>query len=145
MTDLLDEQDLTSLRQAFAFLWVIIFAGALLAFAGRLNAINLQEKFPAKGFVGFPDRRQCRAAMTFCAGTILVYAWGWLFLFFQSTGGNMTVINDLYFVAVGGHVIAMVGCIWCVRAFMPESLGVVQWILIAALGLAGLIIINLTL
>jgi hypothetical protein len=145
MTDLLDEGQLLAIRQAFAFVWVIVFAGAFLAFANRLSSIALQEKFPSKGFVAFPGRRQCHAAMTFCAGNILVYAWGWLFLFMQSTGGDMTIVNGLYVMAISGHVIAIAGCIWCVRAFLPESLPTLHWILIAALALAGLVAVNLAL
>ncbi len=145
MTDLLDEGQLLLIRQAFSFVWVIVFAGAFLAFAGRLSSIKLQEKLPSRTFVAFPGRRQCQAAMTFCAGNILVYAWGWLFLFMQNTGGDMTIVNGLYVVAVSGHVIAIAGCIWCIRAFVPESLPTMQWILIAVLGLAGLFAINIVL
>jgi hypothetical protein len=145
MTDLLDAGQLLVVRQAFSFVWVIVFAGAFLAFAGRLSSIRLQEKLPAKTFTPFPDRRQCRAAMTFCAGKAFVYAWGWLYLFMQSTGGDMTVVNDLYVLAISGHVIAMAGCIWCIRAFVPDSLPTAQWVLIVVLGLAGLVAINLVL
>src|SRR5690349_2903346 len=122
MMGLLDEGQLLAIRQAVAFVWVIVFAGAVLAFANRLSSIKLQEKQPTKAFVAFPGRRQCYAAMTFCAGNIIVYAWGWLFLFMQTTGGDMTVINALYVVAILGHAIAIAGCIWCVRVFVPESL-----------------------
>jgi hypothetical protein len=145
MNDFLDEGQLLAIRQAFAFVWVIVFAGAFLAFANRLSSIRLQEKFPSKGFVAFPSRRQCQAVMTFCAGNILIYAWGWLFLFMQSTGGVMTVVNGLYPVAMSGHVIAIGGCIWCVRVFLPESSPTQHWILIAALALAGLVVVNLVL
>ena len=145
MTDLLDQDELLAIRQAFAFVWVIVFAGAFVAFANRLSSIELQKKFPSKGFAAFPDRRQCHAAMTFCAGNVLVYAWGWLFLFMQSTGGDMTIVNSLYIVAVSGHVIAIAGCIWCIRAFLPESLPTLHWILIAALALGGLVAVNLAL
>ena len=109
--DLLNEGQLLATRQAFAFVWLIVFVGAFLAFASRLNAIKLQEKLPSKTFVAFPDRRQCHAAMTFCAGNILTYAWGWLFLFMETTGGEMSVINGLFVFAVAGHVIAITGCI----------------------------------
>lgn len=145
MIGFLAEGELLAIRQAIAFIWVIVFAGAFLAFATRLSAINLQDKFPSKEFVAFPGRRQCRAAMTFCIGNILVYAWGWLFLFMQSTGGDMTVVNSLYFLAFAGHVIAISGCIWCVRVFVPDTLPTQYWILIATLALAGLVAINLAL
>ena len=145
MTDFLDAGQLLAIRQAFAFVWVIVFAGAFLAFANRLSSIDLQAKFPSEDFVAFPGRRQCHAAMTFCAGNILVYAWGWLYLFMQSTGGEMTIVNRLYLVAISGHVIAIAGCIWCVRAFLPESLPTIHWILIAALALTGLVTVNLAL
>jgi hypothetical protein len=145
MTDLLDVAQLLAIRQAFAFVWVIVFAGAFVAFANRLSSIKLQEKFPSKGFTDFPGRRQCQAAMVFCAGNILVYAWGWLFLFMQSTAGDMTIVNGLYLMAILGHVIAIAGCIWCVRVFVPESLPARQWILIAALALGGLVVINIVL
>jgi hypothetical protein len=145
MTDFLGESQLLAIRQAFAFVWVIVFAGAFLAFANRLSSIKLQDKFPAKAFAAFPDRRQCHAAMTFCAGNILIYSWGWLFLFMQTTGGDMTVVNGLYVVALSGHMIAIGGCIWCVRAFLPESLPTLHWILIAALALGGLVAVNLAL
>ena len=145
MTDFLDAGQLLAIRQAFAFVWVIVFAGAFLAFANRLSSIDLQAKFPSEDFVAFPGRRQCHAAMTFCAGNILVYAWGWLYLFMQSTDGEMTIVNRLYLVAISGHVIAIAGWIWCVRAFLPESLPTIHWILIAALALAGLVTVNLAL
>src|SRR5689334_13273022 len=145
MIGLLGEGAFLAIRQAFAFVWVIVFAGAFMAFATRLSAINLQDKFPSKDFVAFPNRRQCHAAMTFCLGNILAYAWGWLFLFMQSTGGDMTVVNGLYFLAFAGHLIAISGCIWCVRVFVPDSLPTLHWILIAALALGGLVAINLVL
>jgi hypothetical protein len=145
MIGVLGEEGVLALRQAFAFVWVIVFAGAFMAFATRLSAINLQDRFPSKDFVAFPTRRQCHAAMTFCIGNIFVYAWGWLFLFMQSTGGDMTVVNSLYFLALAGHVVAIGGCIWCVRVFVPDSLPTLHWILIAAFALAGLITVNLAL
>src|SRR5882724_12821838 len=145
MMDFLDASRLLAVRQAFAFLWVIVFVGAFLAFANRVTAINLQEKFPSKTHVAFPTRRQCQAAMTFCAGNILIYAWGWLALFMQTTHGDMTVVNGLYLIALAGHVVAIAGCIWCVRAFLPESLPTLHWIFISALALAGLVAINLAL
>jgi hypothetical protein len=73
MTDILDQDALLAIRQAFAFVWVIVFAGAFVAFANRLSSIKLQEKFPSKGFVAFPGRRQCHAAMTFCGETTLPF------------------------------------------------------------------------
>src|SRR5579872_3810404 len=113
--DLLNEGQLLAIRQAFAFVWLIVFVGAFLAFASRLNVIKLQEKLPAKSFQPFPSRRQCHAAMTFCGGNIITYAWGWLYLFMQTTRGDMAAINGLFVLAIAGHVIAIGGCIWCIR------------------------------
>ena len=145
MMDLLNEGQLLAIRQAFAFVWLIVFVGAFLAFASRLNVIRLQERLPSKSFQPFPGRRQCQAAMTFCAGNILVYAWGWLYLFMQTTRGDMAAINSLFVLAIIGHVVAIGGCIWCIRAYVPDSLPTPQWIVVVVLALAGLLAINIVL
>lgn len=144
LTDFIDAEQLRSVRQELALLWVLVFGGMLIGFAARLRSIQAVS-VPDARRAGFPNRAQCLAAIVFCGGKIVVFGWGWFSLVIEAAGGDHSTMTLLYPAVVIGQLAAIGAWIWFVRSLLPSSPSVTGWVIVCALGLGGIILIHLSL